>query len=103
MLEVICPLLDGGLESQCSLLLWYASAHPEKSVFAGNVRSNYFAAHLLLAPRPFLRFLSPKCHALYTGFPSLHRVGVGLLAFSPDGHWLASMGHDPQHTLGVYS
>ncbi|CAM9158468.1 unnamed protein product, partial [Scytosiphon promiscuus] len=35
--------------------------------------------------------------------PSLHRVGVALLAFSCDGHWLASMGHDPEHTLAVYT
>ena len=34
--------------------------------------------------------------------PSLHRVGVALLAFSPDGLWLASMGHEPMHMLAVY-
>lgn len=35
--------------------------------------------------------------------PSIHGVGVALLAFSPDGHWLASMGHEAQHTLAVYT
>lgn len=34
--------------------------------------------------------------------PSLHRAGVALLAFSQDGHWLASMGHEPEHTVAVY-
>lgn len=35
--------------------------------------------------------------------PSVHGVGVALLAFSPDGHWLASMGHEAQHILAVYT
>ncbi|CAB1119500.1 unnamed protein product [Ectocarpus sp. CCAP 1310/34] len=35
--------------------------------------------------------------------PSFHKVGVALLAFSCNGHWLASMGHDPEHTLAVYT
>eukprot|EP00752_Nemacystus_decipiens_P008508 g7598.t1 len=34
--------------------------------------------------------------------PSIHGVGVALLAFSPNGHWLASMGHEAQHALAVY-
>ena len=34
---------------------------------------------------------------------SVHSNGVALLAFSPDSHWLASMGHEAQHTLAVYT
>lgn len=39
---------------------------------------------------------------IVSALPPIHRIGVGLLAFSSDGHWLASMGHDPEHTLAIY-
>ncbi|CAM9452298.1 unnamed protein product, partial [Discosporangium mesarthrocarpum] len=32
----------------------------------------------------------------------VNRRGFSLLCFSPDGHWLASMGLDSEHTLAVY-
>ncbi|CAM9414757.1 unnamed protein product [Choristocarpus tenellus] len=32
-----------------------------------------------------------------------HHRGVALLCFSADGRWLASMGHDAQHTIAVYT
>ena len=51
---------------------------------------------------PVVRLWDALTGKLLKALPRVHLKGVGQLAFSADGKWLASVGQDTNHTIATY-